>query len=190
MSKSKTPGSVVTVGDKELGPDAPKTMGLIERASKGDRKALAELGPALDDLSDLVSSLGNVARHVENATLDRLAGENILIRDTARRHVANIRKGLAGEDPTPLETLLIENIGAAWLWMQYCAFQVSTQPGEWGLFWDKRADHATRRYLAAVKTLAQVRRLALPAVLAQINIGEKQVNITTPAPLAAGQESE
>lgn len=187
---SKTPGSVVTVGDKELGRDAPKTMGLIERASKGDRKALAELQPALDDLPTLVATLGNVARHVQNATLDRLGGQNALLQEAARRHVANIRKDLAGEDPTPLETLLIENIGNAWLWAAYCNYQVATQPGEWGLFWDKRADHATRRYLAAVKTLAQVRRLQVPALLAQINIGEKQVNITTPAPLAAGQESE
>ena len=39
----------------------------------------------------------------------------------------------------------------------------------------KRLDRAQRRYLAASKTLAQMRKLRVPAV--QVNIGEKQVNV-------------
>lgn len=187
-------GVVLEIGSKDLGEyDTPKTLSLIKKASAGDRKALEELKPALEAVPSLVALLGNVARYVENATLDRLAGENVLVRDAARRHVAAIRKNLAGEDPTPIENQLIEQIAAAWLWLQYCEFQVRTQQGEWGLFWDKRADHAQRRYLAAVKTLAQVRRLQVPAVLAQVNIATdgKQLNIMTPAPASLGeQESE
>ena len=36
-------------------------------------------------------------------------------------------------------------------------------------------DRAHRRYLSAIRTLAQVRRLLTPAV--QINVGENQVNV-------------
>jgi hypothetical protein len=39
----------------------------------------------------------------------------------------------------------------------------------------QRIERAQRRYLAAIKTLAQVRRMDLPTL--QVNIGEKQVNV-------------
>ncbi|MFC1611640.1 hypothetical protein ACFL6C_11830 [Myxococcota bacterium] len=42
-------------------------------------------------------------------------------------------------------------------------------------FLDKRVDRAQRRYLQAIKTLAQVRRLLRPSV--QVNIAEQQVNV-------------
>jgi hypothetical protein len=41
----------------------------------------------------------------------------------------------------------------------------------------KRIDIAHRRYLSAIKAFAQVRHLKLPA--AQVNIGEKQINVTS-----------
>ena len=39
----------------------------------------------------------------------------------------------------------------------------------------KRIDQAERRYLRAIKALAEVRRIQLPAV--RVNIREKQVNV-------------
>ena len=41
----------------------------------------------------------------------------------------------------------------------------------------KLQESANRRYLAAIKTLAQVRRLLGPARSVQINVGEDQVNV-------------
>ena len=41
-------------------------------------------------------------------------------------------------------------------------------------FFQRRQDRAHRRYLSAIRTLAQVRRLLLPPV--QVNIGAQQVN--------------
>jgi hypothetical protein len=42
-----------------------------------------------------------------------------------------------------------------------------------GEYYQKRLDRAHRRHLSAIRTLAQIRKLA-PAV--QINIAEKQIN--------------
>jgi hypothetical protein len=42
-------------------------------------------------------------------------------------------------------------------------------------FHQKRITMAHNRYLSAIRTLAQVRRLGVPAV--QVNIGEQQVNV-------------
>jgi hypothetical protein len=44
--------------------------------------------------------------------------------------------------------------------------------------WQKRIDAAHRRYLSAIKTLATVRKLALPAL--QVNIARRQVNVLGP----------
>ena len=44
-----------------------------------------------------------------------------------------------------------------------------------GEYWQRMQDRAHRRYLAAIRSLAQVRRLLTPAM--QVNIAEQQVNI-------------
>lgn len=42
----------------------------------------------------------------------------------------------------------------------------------------RRQDHVQRRFLKAVKTLAEVRRLLGPNI--QVNIAEKQINVMAP----------
>jgi hypothetical protein len=44
-----------------------------------------------------------------------------------------------------------------------------------GDYQQRRQDRAARRYLAAIKALAQVRRLLVPVV--QVNIAERQVKL-------------
>jgi hypothetical protein len=44
-----------------------------------------------------------------------------------------------------------------------------------GEYWQQAQERAQRRYLAAIRTLAQVRRLLTPAV--QVNIAEQQLNL-------------
>jgi hypothetical protein len=51
------------------------------------------------------------------------------------------------------------------------ARNLTTRPSD---SWQHDVDHCQRRYLAALRSLAQVRKLALPAL--QVNIAEKQVN--------------
>jgi hypothetical protein len=49
---------------------------------------------------------------------------------------------------------------------------------------EERRDRAHRRYLTAIKTLATVRKLALPVL--QVNIAKKQVNVAGPCLPADG----
>ena len=46
----------------------------------------------------------------------------------------------------------------------------------WNEAYQRRIDRAQRRYLQAIRTLAQVRRLAAPATNVQVNVAEHQVN--------------
>jgi hypothetical protein len=51
-------------------------------------------------------------------------------------------------------------------------------------FRDRAVDRATRRYLAVLKTLATVRRLAVPTV--QVNVARNQVNVAGASAFAGG----
>jgi hypothetical protein len=92
---------------------------------------------------------------------------------------------IAGESPTPLEALLSERIVSCWLLVELLEALnagwynrgVKDRVGpDYMLQMMKLQDGANRRYLAAIKTLAQVRRLQTntPAVQVntQINVGE------------------
>ena len=52
------------------------------------------------------------------------------------------------------------------------------------VYYQKSIDRAHRRYLSAIKTLATVRKLALPVL--QVNIAKKQVNVASPCLHADG----
>lgn len=100
---------------------------------------------------------------------------------------------LAGPNPTRLEKLLIERIAVCQahpkaIEAAYVQRIAKNMSPEQALFLEKRLSMAQRRYLDAIKALAQIRRL--PPI--QVNIGRNQVNVAqatpTPAPCPpAGQ---
>ena len=59
--------------------------------------------------------------------------------------------------------------------LQLRFIQAESMPIARADYQQRAIDHAHRRYLSAIKTLATVRKLALPAL--QVNIARKQVNI-------------
>jgi hypothetical protein len=88
----------------------------------------------------------------------------------------------AGPDPSPLERLLADRIGLCWGHLALAERDYLRRLNEGGLslpmaeFFDRHRDRAHRRYLQAVKALAQVRKL-LGASVTQVNIAENQVNV-------------
>jgi hypothetical protein len=87
---------------------------------------------------------------------------------------------LAGPAPTPIERTLSETAAVAWFAVRYVEAIVFTA-GDRTLnqadYDIRRLDAAHRRYLATLRTLAQVRKMALPAM--QVNIARNQVNMNT-----------
>jgi hypothetical protein len=84
---------------------------------------------------------------------------------------------IAGPHPTAIERTLSETAALAWLaarFLEVGDFTAEERSISQALCAMRRVDAAHRRYLTALRTLATVRKLAVPA-LVQVNVG-KQVN--------------
>ncbi len=135
---------------------------LLEAARRGDPAALPALRTFLDESPDVWRHAGDLAAHAERAWVELAAGPDLLAREALSRRLASLKAELAGPAPTPLDRLLVERIAATWLQVNYAdavaaqARDISVKQAELAL---ERQDRAHRRHLAAVATLATVRRL-------------------------------
>ena len=81
-----------------------------------------------------------------------------------------------------MELLLVDRVAACWLYLHLLETG-HAQKGPWhtgkGTPYEKFLDRAHKQYLAAIKALATVRKLAVPVL--QVNIGDKQINVAGPA---------
>src|SRR5215203_3848601 len=153
---------------------------LVEKSAKGDKKPLPEIRKILKESPELAWQLMDVAKYTEyHHTKMMVKEEGSGLKEVLRNQLAAMREEIAGDNPSPLERLLAERIVITWLQIQlfeglYASNMSSgTTTIAQSNYEQKRIDHAHRRHLSAIRTLAQIRKLG-PAV--QINIAEKQVN--------------
>jgi hypothetical protein len=153
---------------------------LLPSANRGDADAVAAIREVLAEHPALWDQLGDLGQQTERGLVRVAAGTNPIIREATQRKLTQLRRELAGPHPSPLERLLVDRIVVGWLGLVVAEGSYHTAL-EQGIdqaddaFHQQRVERAQRRYLAAIKTLAQVRKLGLPAV--QVNIGEKQMNV-------------
>jgi hypothetical protein len=153
---------------------------LIRRAEKGDAKAVPELRDLLINLPSFVDLLGgNLAQQAELSLLSASFGQNLCAQEALKRKMELLRQELTGSNATPLERLLAERIALCWLALYQAEALFHQQAQDLSIhqveYWQNRIDRAHRRYLSAIRTLATVRKLAVPVL--QVNIAKKQVNI-------------
>ncbi len=116
---------------------------------------------------------------VEHSLLGLLAGDNLLARRAYTRQLEDLRWDLMGPSPSQLEELLVQRVSDCGLHLQYV--EATYAQNLRGLTLaraesqQRRIDRAHNRYLSAIRTLATVRRLQVPAV--QVNIAQEQVNM-------------
>ena len=153
---------------------------LLPAANAGDVTALRQLRSVLETSPHLWAEVGNLGRQAELALVRVAAGDNPVAKEAIVRKLDTLRREVAGPRPSTLERLLADRVAIGWLALTlaegtyYQALERGIAPADETVYL-KRVDRAQRRYLAAIKTLAQVRRMDLPSL--QVNIGEKQVNV-------------
>jgi hypothetical protein len=164
----------VPAGDDE-------TLKLLKRAGKGDRSCLSELRALFDEGASggrLLDLYGSPAKWLEGDLTRQVAGNDLAVFEATERKLAEVRDELAGPNPTAIERLLAERAAICWFLVHryesvYAnAKDLTIRQGE---YHQRRIDRAHKRYLSALKTLAAVRKLALPAI--QVNIAREQLNV-------------
>jgi len=154
---------------------------MLRQAEEGDPAT----GPWVEEIlcrPEVADLLGNLAKQVELVVIGNMAGENVAYREGVSQKLAKMRKELAGENPSPLEAALAERATLDWLVLHDAELklaQLGPQQGKQAHFWERRVNGAYRRYVGSLKALAAVRKLALPVLIGQLNIAERQVNKTT-----------
>jgi hypothetical protein len=100
-----------------------------------------------------------------------LVGRDLCQATAVRQKMADIFHELAGPNPTAIERLLVERAVACWLQVQIADLKFARANGlpvRQMEFLQARMDSAHRRYLSALRTLATVRKLALPVLRAKV----------------------
>jgi hypothetical protein len=135
---------------------------IIERANRGDQKAIRRLRQFLDKYPQVWQHLGNLARVSERAWIDLISGGDVLAAESVRRHLAHVRQQLVGETSNVVEQLLVDQVTATWLevaYMQTASADIGGRSLTQAGLYLKRLESAQRRHLNAVKQLVQIRKL-------------------------------
>jgi hypothetical protein len=142
---------------------------LVKRGNDGDPAALAALRQTLDLHPEIWQHHGDLAALSQASWLHLIAGPDVLLGESVRRKAEELRARLAGPSPSPLERLLVDVIVSGWLQSTYAdasfaqAADKQTTPAALREL-QGRQESAQRRLLAAVKQLALVKKLLMPAV--------------------------
>ncbi len=153
--------------------------GIVSRAQDGEKEALSRVREIFKEVPKLARIFINLADAAEKSLIKRFSGDDPLVQEALPPQLESMRGKLAGPDPSPLEQLLAERIVACWLQLQYADAIYAQNLGDMNMvqseYHQRRLDRLHKRYLSAIKTLAQIRKMG-PAV--QINIADKQINTT------------
>jgi len=138
---------------------------LVKRARQGDESVLPELRQLLDRCPELWKRCGDLAAQAQQGWLDLVGGVDLLCKESVQHQLDEMRLELAGANPTPLESLLVQRILACWVQVSFAdalaahAQERQAAPGPLR-YLQKRQESAGRCLTEAVKQLALARRTA------------------------------
>jgi hypothetical protein len=150
---------------------------LTAKANKGEPGALAALRRFLEEHPEIHETLGDLAKYAERAWLDLLTRGDALAQESVRKQLDNLKEALAGNHPTPMEKLLVDQIAVCRL--AECQAEVAAaDAGRHSLgqavFNLKRAESTQRRYLNSIKMLALLRSQVPQGLFPNIHIFEPE----------------
>lgn len=135
---------------------------ILQRARNGDRTVLPQLRKILEANPSIWQDSCQLVSAVEQAWVNKIAEGNLLFSLSTRMNIEKIKRELLGPSSSPLEKLLVERIAVALLSVQYAELLEGVGKVSDGKFAQSRLrqlESASRRFLAASKALAVIRRL-------------------------------
>jgi hypothetical protein len=135
---------------------------LVKQAQAGDAGAVPRLREILDEHPEIWHHVGDLSVMAERAWIAVLAAEHPLAVESMKRTIEETKAELAGEHPTRLERMLVDQVIACYMEVKYME-SVSAVPVrdslEQAAFRLKRLESAQKRYLSAVRMLTEVRTI-------------------------------
>ncbi len=156
-----------------------------EKAEAGEENARKELRRRLAEESpEVVARCSDSARSYRTLLAERSSGGDPLRQEAISERATRMAYELAGENPQPLEMLLSERVASLWVLVELQEvllaawyYKADATSPAFVLQMARLQESASRRYLSAIKTLAQVQRLLRPSRV-QVNIGQNQLNVS------------
>jgi hypothetical protein len=161
-----------------------KLQELADKAEEEDG-ARRELRRRLrEETPEVLARCSDFARSYRRLLAERSSGGNPLRKEAISERAGRMAIELAGDNPTPLEALLSERVASMWVLVELQEalmaawyYKGGGTPMSVVLQMARLQESAHRRYLAAIKTLAQVQKLQGPSRV-QVNIGGNQTNVS------------
>jgi hypothetical protein len=142
---------------------------LVDRAQAGDATALPCLQPLMEADPEVWRHLAELAARVERSWLDLLSAGHPFLANALKGITPELKTDLLGDNPTPLERLLVDQWVCCWLEVHHAEAEAERLPSGSAKPAGFRRRHlkaAQRRFQTAVKALRDLRTL-VPAALAQ-----------------------
>lgn len=164
-----------------------EARGVLDRWEAGDRTITADEADAmLGACPDLVGVFGSPANLCLMNLVAHHCGDDPLRRAATMRQVERVERDLAGPGASPTERLLAQRAALVWLELHFvqaaCATRKDAPTPTQAAQRERRLDALNRRFNAAVRTLATVRKLGLPDLHL---IDARSVHVTNNASAAA-----
>jgi hypothetical protein len=158
---------------------------LSDKAQDDDEGARQELRRRLaQEAPEVVARCSDTARTYRRLLAKRSSGGSPLVQEAISERARRMALELAGENPTPVEVLLSERVASLWVLVELQEallaawyYKAEAAYPAFVLQMARLQESTNRRYLGAIKTLAQVQKLQGPSRV-QVNIGGNQVNVS------------
>ncbi len=140
-----------------------KRKATLQRITAGDKTALNEFRKLLQDKPEIVETYASkpltiLLERINSLTKTAAVDSPLLYREVLTAKMDSLRAELSGTQPSAIERLLVERIVVCWLQLFDADFQVILRGEAYDL---ERQAKVERRYLAALRSLAAVRRVPI-----------------------------
>jgi hypothetical protein len=163
-------------------------QGIVKRAKTGNRECIFEVRDLLADPkvgAAYRECAGSPAQWLRQTLIRKAVGKNVLGEEAIEQKLDKIRSELEGQNPTAIERLLAERSSLCWFIVHWYENIYANSNG-WTIaqaeYHQRKTEKAHARFLSSLRTLAQVRKLAVPVL--QLNIAKNQVNVAGSGSLA------
>jgi hypothetical protein len=164
----------------------PETDALFKRSKAKDKSCLPVVRALFADGDRgkrYRESYGSPVEWLRVSIIKNAADGHVMIEEAIDQQIDEVRSQLEGPNPTPIERLLAERASICWFivhWYETAYTSASGLSIANADLQHRKIDKAHARFLSAIRTLAQVRKLALPTL--QLNIAKNQVNVAETRP--------